>query len=80
MSNYSEKERQLLEHYDLDYLAEDFGANAVYNMMATKAFIWNEKNKYSDSLRSCLVALDSGIFRKTPEFEALIQLECGEDR
>ena len=74
ISEYSEKEWLLIDHFGFRTVSEHAFPPMIYSMMAIKAFTSNEQSPYVDSLRRCLLHLEAGKYRMTPEFENLIQV------
>jgi len=78
LKEYSEQEIKLIKEFNL----MDFAAapcvmpHTLFREMAVSCFLNPGKypNHIEDSVRGCMVWLDSGKYRATPEFDALIQL------
>ncbi len=71
-SKYSEKELEMFAHFGMAEFAEYTAASLFYTMLASKAFVMNDQTPWSNALRRCLVALEAGGYRGTPEWDALI--------
>lgn len=74
---YSKKEIQLLEHFGVLDLVEADTASppVIYAICMKKAFLANEQNKATESLRRCVSALSKcHPYRMTPEWDAMIEL------
>lgn len=74
MSKYSESERILLNHFNLNAYAEMTTAIHAWRTMAEVAFLLNEQSPYADAVRRGLEALnDHHILRDSKEFDELIR-------
>ena len=79
--SYSEKEQQLFTSLGYEDLMDVVDIPpTLYNMAAMACFIENRTGKPVDSLRRCLRAIQGSyseelIFRLTPEFDRLIDLD-----
>jgi hypothetical protein len=70
---YSKKEMELIKWYKFLDIYERLSPPELYRLMAEKAFLDDDRTAYSDSLRRCLRALNTGnIKRLTPEWDELI--------
>lgn len=77
---YSGKERKLLNHFGIEDALLDVIPipSNVYRIAVFEAFIRTESGCYVNTLRRILRESKVGIgdiYRMTPEFDALIQLE-----
>ena len=74
---YSKQETKLLKYFGIkDHLLNDrlISPQVIYRMAVEKAFISNDRSKYSQSLRKVYLAFQNGkIYRNTPEWESLIK-------
>jgi len=74
-SSYSEKELKLIEHFGFENAAGHVLPAMLFTMMAAKAFMMDDRTPYAAALRRCLKAFETGAYRCTPEWDALIG-EC----
>lgn len=75
-TDYSEKELKLFEALGLSYLTDRLYAVELYKIAARNAFIENLSGPLAVSLRRCCAAIDKcSPYRRTPEFDALINVE-----
>ena len=79
MTVFSDKEKRLLRHFGIVeslFETKGIGCHSIYNLAFHEALIRTESGCYIESLRRVAKVLrDCSIYRMTPEFEALIQLE-----
>ena len=71
-TEYSPTEMILFKHYGIDNLCQHVTPVNMYHFMAEKAFLANEQSEYADAVRRGLAALNSQIYRMTPDFDKLI--------
>jgi hypothetical protein len=69
---YSEKELKLIDHFGFENAAAHVLPALLYPMMASKAFMMDDRTEYASALRRCLLAFEKGAYRGTPEWDALI--------
>jgi len=81
--DYSEKEFEMIKLISPKWatLIKEGGDDSVVpptvlRLLAEECFIFNKQGPAVESLRRCLKALlyDINVYRKTPEYEVLIQL------
>ena len=74
-NNLSPKERELFKALKTppDWF-RSYTTMQLYTQSSFRAFAQDLKGPAVESLRRCMNHLDSGKYRFTPEFEALIQL------
>jgi hypothetical protein len=75
---YSQKEIDLIRYFGYDDLIHDnnISAPTIYRMMVEKAFLCDLRGKPVESLRRCQRTLNSCfIYRLTPEWDAMIEME-----
>ena len=78
LTKYSEKEKQLFSSLGFSRLMEVFDNEPkLYHEVSLQVFIEGRSGKCVDSLRRCLQSIRSlnGIYRLTPEFDNLIELD-----
>jgi hypothetical protein len=56
---------EIIESHSIDMVS-------IYRIMVEHAFMKNDKSCYADALRAAWFHIQSGKYRKTPEFESLI--------
>jgi len=72
---YSDLEKNML--FELGFSQTDMDRippNAIYTYAVTRAFTEAKTGKAVESLRRCVIAMDNGFVRNSPEFDALIIL------
>jgi hypothetical protein len=77
-NEYSQKEIDLFKYFGYDDLAScrSITVPVIYSMMVEKAFLCDMHGKPVESLRRCQKALNSrSVYRLTPEWDAMIEME-----
>jgi hypothetical protein len=77
---YSDKERKLLNYFDItDAMIDNVSVSAgnLYRIAIQNAFIYGyTEGRHTESLRRCGRALvNCKIYRLTPEWDAMIEIE-----
>jgi hypothetical protein len=73
-SIYSEKEIELFKALGCDSYNSYHVPYDLFRVLAAQCFLDNRNDNASDSLRRCIQWINCGNYRKTPEFDNLIQL------
>jgi hypothetical protein len=71
-SIYSEAELKLIKHFGFENAIGHVLPALLYPMMASKAFMVDDRTPFASALRRCLLAFEKGAYRGTPEWDALI--------
>ena len=75
MTTYSDKETEMFKALGLEYLLANLEPSPLYRIAIEEAFMKDLKGKAVESLRRTGKAFaDSTVFRRTKEFDALIEL------
>jgi hypothetical protein len=77
---YSSKELELIRHYELEDVSTHLRPWAMYQAMAVRAFLQDDRSAYAETLRRCLEFLQKPTAnRMTPGFEALFNFDVAVD-
>lgn len=75
MTHYSDAEKKLIAYFGFTDISESTSLvpAVLYPMMASKAFVDNDRTPAADALRRAIVALERrSVYRETPEWDSLI--------
>ena len=74
LNDYSKEELEIIEYFKCKELAMNIEIMPLYRMMVDKAFLTDDKTRYTKALRAAYKMInESKIYRNTQEFNSVLR-------